>query len=337
MVLIHVESVENYLLEKTFLPKFAIDNYSFNKFNAKKIKKLKPTKYTNWTIGSIVATHCGIPQKPIGIIDTEKMKLNRNKPNKTGYAMKNFLPNAYCLGDLLKASQYKNIFINAVDLKFSKTGLFFEQHGYDEVIGKQYFEKSDYDYNSYTWGGGPHDSVLFDLAKKKITSFNESNDKFNITILTTDTHDPGFVDDKCVAKMSADLSKLNKAVICSSESLYKFVEYIQNNYADNTAIIILGDHIYPGKINGNYLDNTVERTIYNSIISKDFSLKRDLANHYDMFPTILNLLNFSFKNNRLGIGYSVVKETNINNYNNYFKELEDNIQNKSDRYVEFWK
>ena len=66
--------------------------------------------------------------------------------------------------------------------------------------------------------------------------------------------------------MSADLSKLNKAVICSSESLYKFVEYIQNNYADNTAIIILGDHIYPGKINGNYLDNTVERTIYNSSI-----------------------------------------------------------------------
>ena len=337
LVLIHVESLEDLLLDKNFLSKSAIDKFSFSEFDAKKIKKFKPIKYTNWTIGSIVATHCGIPQKPIGIIDTQKMKLNRNKPNKLGFAMKNFLPNAYCLGDLLKASQYKNIFINAVDLNFAATGLFFVQHGYDEVIGKKYFEKSHYDYDSYTWGGGPHDSVLFDLAKEKIAELNKNNDNFNITILTTDTHDPGFVDNKCDTKTNTSHRRLNKALICSSETLYKFVKYIQDNYSDNTVIVILGDHIYPGKINGNYLNDTVERNIYNRIISKDFSINRDLVNHYDMFPTILNLLNFSFKNNRLGLGYSVVNDTDIGNYNSYFKNLEENIQNKSDRYVEFWK
>ena len=337
LVLIHVESIENYLVQKYLLSEAAINNFSFSEFDAKEIKILKPTKYTNWTIGSIIATHCGIPQKPIGILDTEKMKLNRNKLNKAGFAVKNFLPNAYCLGDLLKASQYKNIFINAVDLKFSKTGLFFQQHGYDEVIGKQYFEKSHYNYDSFTWGGGPHDSILFDLAKKKIAKLNKNNDKFNITILTTDTHDPGFIDNKCNVKMDDGLNRLSKALICTSESLYKFIKHVQNNYSDNTAIVILGDHIYPGKINDGYLNDSVERTIYNKIISRDFSLNRDLANHYDMFPTILNLLNFSFKNNRLGLGYSIVNDVDIDNYNSYFKKLEKNIQNKSDRYVEFWK
>jgi len=92
-----------------------------------------------------------------------------------------------------------------------------------------------------------------------------------------------------------------------------------------------------GKIKVNNLNKTTERTLYNKIISKDFSINRNLINHYDLFPTILNLLDFSFKNNRLGLGYSAIKDTDINNYNSYFKNLEENIGNKSDRYVEFWK
>ena len=126
-------------------------------------------------------------------------------------------------------------------------------------------------------------------------------------------------------------------MICTSETLYKFIKYIQDNYSDNTTIVILGDHTYQGELNMNNLNNTAERTLYNRIISKDFSINRDLINHYDLFPTILNLLNFSFKNNRLGLGYSAIKDTDIGNYKSYFKNLEENIANKSDRYVEFWK
>ena len=66
-------------------------------------------------------------------------------------------------------------------------------------------------------------------------------------------------------------------------------------------------------------------------------ISRDKLNFYDLFPTILNLLDFSFKNNRLGLGYSAIKDTDIDNYKSYFKNLEKNIENKSDRYVEFWK
>ena len=111
LILIYFESMEDLFLNKEFINENSINKLNFNEFGAKKVKRFIPTKYTNWTTGSIVATQCGIPQKPVGIFDTQNMKLNRNKPNKFGFAIKNFLPNAYCLGDLLKESDYKNIFI----------------------------------------------------------------------------------------------------------------------------------------------------------------------------------------------------------------------------------
>tara|TARA_B100000315_G_scaffold257438_1_gene306370 strand:+ start:939 stop:2417 length:1479 start_codon:yes stop_codon:yes gene_type:complete len=337
LILIYVESMEDVFLNKEFISESSIKKFQFDELGAKKFKKFKPTKYTNWTTGSIVATQCGIPQKPVGIFDTQNMKLNRNKPNKFGIAMKNFLPNALCMGNLLKAFNYKNVFINAVDLNFAATGLFFKEHGYDEIYGKKYFKKSNYDYDSYTWGGGPNDSVLFNFAKSKIVNFKQNRERFNVTILTTDTHEPGFVNNKCTSSMNTNYNRLSKALVCTSESLFNFVKFVENNFSEDTAIVIFGDHLYPKLLDLNLNNTGQERTIYNRIISKNFSIYRDLINHYDLFPTILNLLNFSFKNNRLGLGFSAVKSTDINNYHNYFKDLQKNIQNKSDYYIEFWK
>jgi len=337
LVLIYVESLDDILLNEKLLPKETFDKYSLKDFRAKSVKKFIPTKYTNWTIGSIVATQCGIPQKPIGILDIENNKLNRNKLDKFGFGMKNFLPNAICIGDLLKKANYKNIFINAVNLKFANTGLFFKEHGYEEIIGKTYFDNLNLKHESFTWGGGPNDRVLFKLAKTKIKDLVSSNQKFNITILTTDTHDPGFIDDDCTHDENENFSNIMNAVICTSDVLYDFINFIYDNYYENTSIVILGDHIYPGKLSLSTSDKNAERSIYNSLISKDIKIYRDLINHYDFFPTILNLLNFSFNQDKLGLGVSFIKNTNIDNYNLYYDNLVNNIQNKSDFYVKFWK
>ena len=60
-------------------------------------------------------------------------------------------------------------------------------------------------------------------------------------------------------------------------------------------------------------------------------------NHYDFFPTILNLIGYEFDENKLGLGYSGVKEINQNIYNAYIDKLDENIQNKSKKYISFWK
>ena len=82
-----------------------------------------------------MASQCGLPLKPITILNTK----NKGRHNKFGFGLKTFLPNAKCLGDILKENDYKNIFINAVSLDF--VGLdFFKNHGYNEIYGKKEYE-----------------------------------------------------------------------------------------------------------------------------------------------------------------------------------------------------
>ena len=52
---------------------------------------------------------------------------------------------------------------------------------------------------------------------------------------------------------------------------------------------------------------------------------------------LLNLIGYEFNENKLGLGYSGVKEINLNLYNAYIKKLNENIQNKSKKYISFWK
>ena len=159
-----------------------------------------------------------------------------------------------------------------------------------------------------------------------------------INILTTDTHEPGFIDEKCEndAKDS-NTNILPQALSCTSSTLLNFIKFVHDNFSEDTAIIMLGDHLYPQKSHIKTVTSEKERTIYNRIISKNILIQRNLINHYDLFPTILNLLNFTFANNRLGLGFSAIKKVDINFYNNFFKELQNNIQNKSSYYVTFWK
>ena len=78
------------------------------------------------------------------------------------------------------SDDYKNIFINATDLNFAGTGLFFKNHGYEELYGKKEFEKMSYNFNGQTWGGGPHDSFLFKFAKQKVKEFRNTKIDFQI-------------------------------------------------------------------------------------------------------------------------------------------------------------
>ena len=158
-----------------------------------------------------------------------------------------------------------------------------------------------------------------------------------MTILTTDTHDPGWIDEKCVLDNKTSQDNLIKALICTSQEMYNFVEFIQNNFENSTVTVVLSDHIYPGKLNVDKKNLSTERTLYNRIISNDVSIHRELVTHYDFFPTILNLLGFTFENNRLGLGFSAVRKTDLKHYNNYYENLIKNIQNKSNYYVKFWK
>ena len=331
LILIYVESLEKTFSDKKIFQEDLIYEINESSLNGKSIKYFNETKYTNWTIAAIVASQCGLPLKPIGILDTKK----RGKHQKHVFGLKTFLPNAKCIGDILKENNYKNIFINGVDLNFVGTGLFFRNHGYDELYDKNIFTKKMLKFEPNSWGGAPHDSFLFNFAKKKILELKNDDKPFNLTILTTDTHAPyGYLDQKC----QKNGSKFDSVVKCTSKTIRNFVDFVKNEIPNNTKIVIIGDHLFP---EGNKINISTEnkfRDIYNMFISyNDFNFNRDEINHYDLFPTILNFMNFEFDQNKLGLGFSALKNFNENDYNNHIKYLNENIQNKSKYYQNFYK
>ena len=94
-------------------------------------------------------------------------------------------------------------------------------------------------------------------------------------------------------------------------------------------VIIIGDHSYPSKI----LNNT---KIYNRFINSNLNIYRDEMNHFDIFPTILDLMSIPYKK-KAGLGYSIMRKNNELNYTAYKKLLMNNLEKKSDFYYEFWK
>ena len=121
--------------------------------------------------------------------------------------------------------------------------IFFSNHGYDQIFEKKYFDKqSNIPKNS--WSNGVNDSVIFKKAFDEIKKYKQQNKNFNITILTTDNHFPGYVDPTC---KNNDLSNddLINSIHCTATSLHEFIENIFDSYKDSVSIILLGDHLYP--------------------------------------------------------------------------------------------
>ena len=128
LLIVYLESFEENYLETYKLKKDVLTDISFENLKSKKINYFEQTKYNNYTIGGIVSSQCGIPQKKIGILDTRLM-FNKNikrKHTKLFFGLKNFLPNAICLSDILKFNGYKNFFIHSIGSKFQAMDVFLE-------------------------------------------------------------------------------------------------------------------------------------------------------------------------------------------------------------------
>ena len=331
LLLIYLESFnESFSINKK-LSKSALDNLNFINFNSTKINNFYETPYNNYTIGAIVSSQCGLPQKPIGLLDARFDK-RKGKHLVDIYGLKSFLPKALCLGDLLEYNNYKNIFINSINPSFQAMDIFFKDHGYQEIFGKKYFSKRGYT-NFDSWGGGVNDRVIFEETIKIIDELKLKNQRFNITLLTTDTHYPGYHDKKCISKFSIKKPDLNSAVHCTSHYLYKMVAEIKQKYSESINIVIVGDHLFPNVDSTSF--HIPDKKIYNRIVNSNLEIKRDEINHYDLFPSILDLLKYPFEE-KIGLGYSVFREQSNLDYKNYKNELIENIERKSDFYYEFW-
>lgn len=308
LILIFLESMENSfaskanggLFEQSIIPgleKIAIENINFSN-NISLIGGSQTTIGSNWTVASMVANTSGIPLSVYGINGND---LGKNKK---------FLPGAFSLGDVLEKEGYNQTLLLGSDAEFGGRKQYFQQHGnyfiYDSPYAIKIGDVSEDNYN--LWGF--EDDLLFELAKKELSILSTKNKPFNLTMLTVDSHNPGWDNNNCKINIS---NIILKATSCQSLYVAEFIDWLMKQpYYNNTTIVIIGDHLLMDfSTIGQNIPENYNRTVYNAIInSKVLPSKTNgrIFTAYDLYPTILAAMGAKIENNQLGFGINLFSD-----------------------------
>lgn len=187
-----------------------------------------------WTIAGLVNSQCGLP-----------LSLPSGQGNNMG-SISQFMPDAYCLGDILKDNGYELKFIGGAKADFAGKGTFIKQHGYTSV-DRDYFEKIIPPDNMNYSDWGVHDDHLLDYAYESFIELIKNKKPFVLSLLTLDTHHPwGHIPSRCINDKPYGDGTVNilNAVQCSDKLLAEFISKIQSSEAYKDTIIILqSDHL----------------------------------------------------------------------------------------------
>lgn len=316
LIWIFFESLERSKVNRGFLFE--------NQANLRKISNLPGT---GWTLGGMIASQCGLPLMPVGI---------RAGSNFTGVG--SFLGGIQGIGDILKNFGYENTFIGGADKEFSGKDSYLKNHGYQSIYGKNEIrELTKKNFPDKWWGY--EDKVVLDQAYKIILDQYKCKKKFNVTILTLDTHGPyGF--DHSEGKPAKNIDSIY-------ESSLKLVEQFIDNLnsegvLDNSAIVVSGDHPFMGPEKFKLLSfknfSRRNKDIFVMIKSKfalNCALDNKIANHFDLFPTIFHALGGEFLNSRAGLGVNLYSNNSLSEQ--YSDEiLEGYLRKPSNEYLKSW-
>lgn len=245
------------------------------------------------------------------------------------------MPGALCLGDLLQARGFRNVFMGGAYLSFSGKGAFFRDHGYQEVYGMDEWKSAGANLRELNeWG--LYDSDLFRRAKARVASLHASGQPFNLTLLTLDTHNPhGFMSPHCHSRGARDFEGI---VSCTGEQLADFVNFMRDRgYLDNTVVVILGDHLAAPNPAYEKLGQSGERHIFNLFLSPQPLVKNtDELFHFDFFPTLSEMIGLTVAGDRLGLGYSAVFDSDVPKPKDRLKDLTFPTLSGSAAYNQLW-
>lgn len=301
LITIYVESFENSAFslksggtnKESYMPKMEeITNKYINFSNNEKIGGFYQVNGTDWTASSLVAQTSGVPIY-------FKTKNSNNK----------FLEGVVSIGEVLEDNGYENYFLMGSDSGFADRDRYFSEHGSYRI--SDYFSSindrlipADY----YEWWGY-EDRKLYEFAKNKLLQVSKSEEPFNFSILTADTHCyDGYTDDKCPKKFASNYAN---SYYCTDTMLYDFINWIQEQeFYEDTVVVIVGDHLTMRDDFFNTYDN-YERTVYNLFINSRVNTNKTKNRYFsafDMYPTTLAALGVKIENERLALGTNLFSD-----------------------------
>lgn len=215
-----------------------------------------------------------------------------------------YIPGLYSIGEILAGEGYRQVLLIGSDAEFAGRDTYFTEHGNYEIVDINALKEQgrlDPDYREW-WGF--EDDKLFDYAKEELTKLSQSDEPFNFTMLTADTHFPdGYVCPDCTEEYEEQYPNVLR---CSSRKVSELIQWIQAQpFYENTTIVISGDHL---TMDPDFMQDVNEgytRTVYNCILNASVSPVQEKDRQfatYDMFPTTLAALGVKIPGNRLGLG-----------------------------------
>lgn len=283
---------ENFIPRLTNLSK---ENENFSS-SSTVLNGASSTSGTTWTMGGIFAATSGLPlitQLAQNEMDTQDA----------------FFKNATVLGDILDEEGYQQVFACGSDATFGGRKLYFTDHGNYAIHDLNYRKRNgDLTEDYYVWWGF-EDEKLIEYAKEDLTELASSDQPFNYTMLTADTHfEDGYVCDLC--QDLYDGNQYGNVISCSDKQVSEFVSWIQQqDWYDNTTIVITGDHPTMDSDFCDPVSSDYSRRVYTAYINadpiEDHSEGKRQFTTLDTFPTTLAAMGADIEGNRLGLGTNV--------------------------------
>lgn len=324
LVLIYVESLENTYRQPALFQRNLLAG--LDQLGGLSFAAFRQAPGTGWTIAGMTASQCAIPLKSVSLYDG----------NAQGQNIKTFLPSAVCLGDILHRYGYRNVYMGGDGKDFSGKGMFFQDHHYDEVYGRDELRSGEAHEELNEWG--LFDDALLARARGKLDQLHQAGQPFNLTLSTIDTHGPwGHLSQLCKHRGARVFEDV---VQCSANQVAEFVQFMRKRgYLKDTNVVIMGDHLAMwNPVYEDKLEPTAMRYVYNRLISiQPHAKNRDAIVHFDMLPTILEFIGFEVEGGKLGLGYSALSNTMPLPPPGEYEDMSENLLNQSERYLDLWR
>ena len=201
------------------------------------------------------------------------------------------LDKATCLPDVLSSAGYQQIFMGGAALGFASKGNFLLEHGFDTTLGRHALVNELADPN-YVTGWGLYDDSLFSQALEQFTSLAASEQPFNLTLLTVDTHHPiGEPSASCSEYDQIDNSILH-AVHCTDYLLGEFLDQVKAHPAyEDTVVVLVSDHLAMRNNAFPLFPENYQRRLYFNVLNSSAAVEQEIfATPLDISPTVLHLL-----------------------------------------------
>ncbi|GHB14386.1 sulfatase-like hydrolase/transferase [Salinicola rhizosphaerae] len=257
---------------------------------------VKQLDNTGWTMAGMVATQCGVPLMPAGL-----MHDNQFEP------LADVLPGVNCLGDLLHERGYRLTYMAGASTKFAGKAKFYNGHGFDTVLGRD--ELADKVAPDYLNDWGLYDDTLFDLAEERIRRLHDSGQPYAFFGLTLAAHPPfGNPAKSCLEHQGPfDGTDMLYSVKCTGWLVKNFIDRLdREGLLDNTLVVVSSDHL---SMKNSAWEDLIAEDRQNTLMMLGNGLRPEIIERpstmVDVLPTVLEAMGYEIPDHRAGLGSSL--------------------------------